>query len=117
MPAMTHDEIIKRAEYIGQIGEAELFEADRRGGYSVKLKEAILETQLHHLMRPKRYGGFGMGQRTFSEAVKTVARHSVSAAWVAFFMPLHETWVALLPPKGREEIFSEDKLVADIFSP
>lgn len=117
MPTMTHDEIIKRAEYIGQIGEAELFEADRRGGYSVKLKEAILETQLHHLMRPKRYGGFGMGQRTFSEAVKTVARHSVSAAWVAFFMPLHETWVALLPPKGREEIFSEDKLVADIFFP
>lgn len=117
MNTITHEEAIKRAEYVGQVAEAELFEADRRGGYSTKLKAAIHETQLHRLMRPKRYGGFGMTHRTFSEVVRTIGRHSVSGAWVTYFMPLHETWVALLPPKGREEIFNEDKFVADIFFP
>lgn len=117
MNTIIHEEAIKRAEYVGQVAEAELFEADRRGGYSTKLKAAIHETQLHRLMRPKRYGGFGMTHRTFSEVVRTIGRHSVSGAWVTYFMPLHETWVALLPPKGREEIFNEDKFVADIFFP
>ena len=45
MQKITHEEIIKRAEYIGQVAEAELFEADRRGGYSTQLKDAIHETQ------------------------------------------------------------------------
>lgn len=117
MTQLTHEEALKRAEYVGQIAEAELFEADRNGGYSTKLKDAIHETQLHRLMRPKRYGGFGMTQRTFSEVVRVIGQHSVSGAWVTYFMPLHETWVALLPPKGREEIFSADKFVADIFFP
>jgi hypothetical protein len=48
MQKITHEEIIKRAEYIGQVAEAELFEADRRGGYSTQLKDAIHETQLQH---------------------------------------------------------------------
>lgn len=117
MTQLTHEEAIKRAEYVGQVAEAELFEADRKGGYSTKLKDAIHETQLHRLLRPKRYGGFGMTHRTLSEVIRTVAQHSVSGAWVTYFMPLHETWVALLPPKGREEIYSADKFVADIFFP
>ncbi len=117
MAQLTHEEAIKRAEYVGQIAEAELFEADRNGGYSTKLKDAIHETQLHRLLRPKRYGGFGMRHRTLSEVVRTVARHSVSGAWVTYFMPLHETWVALLPPVARKEMYSSDKFVADIFFP
>lgn len=117
MSQLTYDEAIKRAEYVGQIAEAELFEADRNGGYSDKLKDAIYETQLHRLLRPKRYGGLGAGHRTLSEVVRTVARHSVSGAWLTYFMPLHESWIALLPPAGREEIYSQDKFIADIFFP
>ena len=54
---MTHEEAIKRAEYIGQIAEEGLMEADRNNGYSTKLKDAIKETQMHRLLRPKKYGG------------------------------------------------------------
>lgn len=117
MTQVTHEEMIKRAEYIGQVAEAELFEAERNGGYSSKLKDAIHEAQIHRLPRPKRYGGLGMTQRTVSDVVKTVARHSVSGAWLTYFMPLHESWIALLPPEGREEVYSEDKFIADIFFP
>lgn len=117
MSQMTHEEAIKRAEYVGQVAEAELFEADRNGEYSNKLKDAIHETQLHRLLRPKRYGGHSLGQRTFSEVVRTVSQHSVSGGWLTYFMPLHETWVAMLPPKGREEIYSSDTFVADVFFP
>ena len=34
MNTITHEEAIKKAKYVGQVAEAELFEADRRGGYS-----------------------------------------------------------------------------------
>jgi alkylation response protein AidB-like acyl-CoA dehydrogenase len=114
---LTHEEALKRAEYVGQIAEAELFEADRNSGHSSQLKDAIHETQLHRLLRPKRYGGFGLGLYTMAEVVRTVAQHSVSGAWVTYFMPLHETWVAMLPPKAREEIFASDEFVSDIFFP
>ncbi|MES2237365.1 MAG: acyl-CoA dehydrogenase [Pseudomonadota bacterium] len=114
---LTHEEAIKRAEYIGQIAEETLFEADRVGVYPGKLKDAIFETQLHRLLRPKRYGGFGLGYDTLAEVARTIAQHSVSGAWVASFMPVHEGWVALLPPEGREEIFASDEFVADIFFP
>jgi alkylation response protein AidB-like acyl-CoA dehydrogenase len=114
---LTHEEAIKRAEYVGQIAQAELFEADRKGQYSTRLKDAIHETQLHRLLRPKRYGGHGLGHRTFSEVVRTVSQYSVSGGWLTYFMPLHENWVALLPPAGRDEIFGSDKFVADIFFP
>lgn len=117
MTSLTHDEAIKRAKYVGQVAEAELFDADRNGRYSSKLKDAIFETQLHRLLRPKRYGGFGLGYGTVAEVARTVAQHSVSGAWVVSFMPLHEGWVALLPPAGREEIFATDEFVADIFFP
>lgn len=93
-----------------------MFDADRNGGYSIKLKEAIFETRLHRLLRPKRHGGFGLGYGTLAEVARTVAQH-MPGAWVTSFMPLHEGWVALLPPAGREEIFATDEFVADIFFP
>jgi alkylation response protein AidB-like acyl-CoA dehydrogenase len=115
--SLTHEEAIKRAKYVGQIAEEDLFEADRNGVYPSRLKDAIKETQLHRLLRPKRYGGFGLGYDTLAEVTRTVAYHSVAGAWVTSFMPAHEGWVALLPPAGREEIFSSDEFVADIFFP
>ena len=115
--AMTHEEVIKRAHHLGKIAEAGLVEADASGGYGNDFKEAMHEAGFHRILRPKRYGGYGLGHRTMLEAVRTVAQYSVSAGWLTLFMPAHECWVAMLQPKGREEIFGADKFVADILYP
>jgi hypothetical protein len=114
---MTHEEMVVRAEYIGQQADLEIAEAERTGGFSLKLRDVVHKAQIHKLLRPKRYGGFGMGARTFSEVVRVVAQHNASAAWLVYFTALHEQWVAFLDPRGRQEIYDSDGFTADIFFP
>ena len=117
MSAVTHEEMVARAEKIGQQAALEVPEAERRGGFSLALRDAVHQAQIHKLLRPKRYGGFALGPRTFSEVVRVVARHNASAAWLVYFTALHEQWVAFLDPKGRKEIYDSDGFTADIFFP
>ena len=104
MSEMTHAEMVARAEYIGQQADLEIAEAELKGGFSLALRDVVHKAQIHKLLRPKRYGGFGMGARTFSEVVRVVAQRNASAAWLVYFTALHEQWVAYLDPKGRQEI-------------
>lgn len=114
---VTHDELVARAEFLGQQAELEIAEAERNACFSLKLRDLVHEAQFHKVLRPKRYGGFAMGARTFSEIVRTVARYNASAAWLIYFTILHEQWVAYLEPAGREEIYASDGFVADVFFP
>ena len=117
MAEMTHDELVARADHIGKQAALEVVEAEKAGCFSLALRDLVHESQIHLLLRPKRYGGFGMGPRTFSEVVRTVATYNASAAWLTYFTALHEQWVAFLPPAGRKEIHDTDGFVADIFFP
>ena len=74
MSQVTHEEMVARAEKIGQQAALEVPEAERRGGFSLALRDAVHQAQIHKLLRPKRYGGFALGPRTFSEVVRVVAR-------------------------------------------
>jgi alkylation response protein AidB-like acyl-CoA dehydrogenase len=58
-----------------------------------------------------------MGAFTFSEIVRTVSNYNASAAWLVYFVILHEQWVAYLDEKGRQEVYDSDGLVGDIFMP
>ena len=117
MSDVTHEDMVARAEHIGQQAGLEVAEAERRGGFSLQLRDIVHQAQIHKLLRPKRYGGFALGPRTFSEVVRVVARHNASAAWLVYFTALHEQWVAFLAPKGRQEIYDSDGFTADIFFP
>jgi len=113
----THEQFIESAELIGQKAGLEVAEAEESGCFSDDLRAVVHQAEIHKLLRPKRYGGHGMGPRTFSEVVRIVAQTNASAAWLTYFTALHEQWVAFLPPKGREEIYASDGFTADIFFP
>lgn len=117
MAGITHEEFVERAELIGQKALEEVAEAEESGCFSNDLRAVVHQADIHKLLRPKRYGGHGMGPRTFSEVVRTVGNYNASAAWLTYFTALHEQWVAYLPPKGREEIYATDGFTADIFFP
>jgi 3-hydroxy-9,10-secoandrosta-1,3,5(10)-triene-9,17-dione monooxygenase len=110
-------DLLVRAKAWAEEAEREAFEADRNARFSQELIRRYHREGFHRLLRPKRYGGMGLGPRDFMEFVRTVAYHNVAAAWLAYFYPIHEAWVAFLPPKGREEIFQSDELVVDVFTP
>ena len=116
-PVNIHDEAIRRAEEIGQAAALEVREAEREGCFSPALRDMVHRAEFHKMLRPRRYGGYAIGPYTFSEIVRTVARHNASAAWLVYFTILHEQWVAYLPPEGRQEIYDSDGFTADIFFP
>ncbi|HAC33122.1 MAG TPA: acyl-CoA dehydrogenase, partial [Gammaproteobacteria bacterium] len=58
---MTHEEMVRRADEIGQASVPLIPEAERAGGFGAELRDAVHAAEIHKLLRPKRYGGFGMG--------------------------------------------------------
>lgn len=68
-------------------------------------------------MRPKKYGGLPIDLKTYGDILSTVSRHSVAAGWLVLFYSMHEVWAAYLPPKGRDEIFGQGGLLADVVAP
>jgi len=117
MSVVLHDEWVRRAELIGQRAELEVASAEKSGCFSQQLRDFVHEMELHKLLRPIQYGGSGAGARTFSEVVRTIATYNASAAWLAYFVSLHEQWVAFLPEEGRQEIYKSDGFTGDIFFP
>jgi|GEM_PF-321676 len=110
-------DLLARADDVGRVAEVEAMEADRNAQFSDKLARAIKEAEFHKLMRPKRYGGLQVDLRTYAEIIRTVARHSVAAGWLTYFYSMHEVWAANLPPEGRDEIFGQGGLLADVVAP
>jgi 3-hydroxy-9,10-secoandrosta-1,3,5(10)-triene-9,17-dione monooxygenase len=106
-----------KAEHIGRIAEAEAAEADSNARFSDKVANAIKETGIHKLMRPRKYGGMQVDLRTYVEIIRTVAWYNVPAAWLTYFYSMHEVWAAYLPPKGRDEVFARGGLLADVVAP
>lgn len=114
---LERQDLLSRAEAIGRLAEEEAMKADQDAQFSPRIAQAIKEAQFHRLLTPKKYGGLSVGPRIYVDIIRTVARHNVAAAWLTYFYPIHEVWVAFLPPEGREEIFSQGGLVADVFTP
>lgn len=117
MSERTHADFVTLAEKIGALAESEVNASEQNATFSPAFGQLIRDSQMHRLLRPKRYGGYAMGPRTFGEVIRTVARHSSAAAWLTYFFPLHESWVAFLHPDARKEIYGSDAFVADIFGP
>ncbi|WP_017727755.1 hypothetical protein [Halalkalibacterium ligniniphilum] len=109
--------LLAKAEEIGRLAAAEAKEADKNARFSEKIAKAIEGANFHKLMRPKKYEGLSVDLKTYGEIIRTVARHSVAAGWLVYFYTIHETWVANLPPKGRDEIFGRGGLIADVVAP
>ncbi|WP_245578146.1 flavin-dependent monooxygenase [Alicyclobacillus herbarius] len=113
----TREELLRRAEMVGKLAEAEAFEADKNAHFSERIAEAIRDAQFHRLLKPKKYGGFSVDLSTYNEIIRTVSRHSVAAGWLAYFYSMHEVWAAHLPPAGRDEVLGSDGLLADVVAP
>ncbi|HIG79589.1 MAG TPA: acyl-CoA dehydrogenase [Cycloclasticus sp.] len=117
MAVIEHDEWIRRAELIGKKAEPMVAEAEKAGCFPLELRDYVHELEMHKALRPLQYGGSGIGAFTFSEIVRTIANYNASAAWLVYFVVLHEQWVAFLDEKGRQEVYDSNKFTGDIFMP
>lgn len=118
---MTQEElyaqIIANAKKVGEIAEKEAIEADENATISQNVIDAVIAGGLNRLIIPKEFGFPQIDFKTFSDLVRTIGYHNLSAAWVTYFYALHNAWVAYLPKHRMEEIYHDGGLLADIFAP
>jgi len=114
---LNREELLEKAKAIGLIAEKYASEAEKNAKLSDEVIEKIKEAQFHKLLRPKEYGGQDLDYFTFGEMIRTIAYHSVPAAWLSYFFVIHETWPAFLPKESRDLLFNQGGLMADVFAP
>lgn len=110
-------EFLRRAEIIGKFGEEDAMEADKNCRASARVIQAIKAAQIADLWKPKIYGGLGVDLTSYNEIIRTVSRYNVTAGWLTYFYSIHEVWVGYMHPEGRDKVFNEGGLVADVLAP
>ncbi|MFC3040706.1 acyl-CoA dehydrogenase family protein [Virgibacillus xinjiangensis] len=113
----NREELLRKAKEVGELAEQYALQADEDAKLPDIVADKIKEAGFHKLHRPKAYGGQDLDYYTFGDIIRTVAYHSVSAAWITYFSIIHETWPAFLPKEGRDELYNSDALMADVFAP
>ena len=63
------------------------------------------------MLLPKQYGGPQINFEIFSKIIRKVAYHNISAAWLTYFYPLHNSLPSYLPQKGMDEIVNDGGLI------
>lgn len=111
------EDYMARAEAIGQVGEADAREADSNARASDRLIETIKNAQIADIWKPRRYGGVGGDMQHYSDMIRTISRYDMAAGWLTFFYSIHEVWVGYMLPEGREEVYGDGGLVADVLAP
>jgi alkylation response protein AidB-like acyl-CoA dehydrogenase len=114
---ITIEQLLASAEKIGKLAEQEAQEAEKNATISESVVNLIKETQISRLLLPKKYGGPQIDFDTFAKIIRKVAYYNVSAAWLTYFYPLHNTLPSFLSQKGMDEIANDGGLICDVFAP
>lgn len=113
---ITEEALLQGAEKIGMLAEEEAHEADKNATVSANVVNLIKETQISRMMLPREYGGPQASLSTFAKVIQKVANYNLSAAWLTFLYPLHNSLPSYLPRAGRDEVVNQGGLIADIFA-
>lgn len=111
------EKLLAGAEKVGKLAEQEAQEAERNATVSVNVVNLLKESQISRMLLPKKYGGPQIDLHTFAKIIRRVSYYNVSAGWLTYLFPLHNTLPSYLPPKGRDEVVNQGGLIADVFAP
>ncbi|WP_247747387.1 acyl-CoA dehydrogenase [Alkalihalobacillus sp. BA299] len=113
----TELKLIEKAREAGQLAESELVTSEQNASVSQNFVDKLIESGITRTMLPKEYGGPQISLRGLGAIVRTIAYHNISAAWVGYFFPLHNSLPSHLPQEGRDEIVKSEDLIVDVFAP
>lgn len=91
---MTPDQFIERIIALRPMIRAQQEEADRNGGYTREVHEALLEFNGYAQVRPKRYGGYEFDIPTFLRTVVEMSRSDPGTGWCYTFATGHVPIIA-----------------------
>lgn len=119
MDRLTHAGIVDRARTLGERLSRHEAQADRDRRLPDAAIEELVQSGLVRLIRPARLGGCEAPPTTYVEALREVATHSMSGAWILQVLSVHEWFMAYARPELQEELWGHDRdaLVVDSVAP
>jgi 3-hydroxy-9,10-secoandrosta-1,3,5(10)-triene-9,17-dione monooxygenase len=116
---MTRTEAVARAKRVAErvAPNAEKVEQLRR--LPAENVEAILESELDLLLRPRRWGGFGADWMYMVDTVSEVGKACGSTAWCMGFLMHHQWWLSYFPDAAQSTVYKADARpkIATAFAP
>lgn len=110
-------ELIERAHEVGRFAESELKNSEENATVSQEFVNKLVESGLTRIMLPREYNEPQISLRAFGEIIRTISYYNVSAGWLGYLYPLHNSLPAHLPRAGRDEIVRQGGLIVDVFAP
>lgn len=114
---VTVEDLLAGAERIGKLAELEALDAEQNRTISENVVNLIKDTHISRMLLPNKYGGPQIGLKTFAQIIRKVSYHNVSAGWLTYLYPLHNSLPSYLPEKGMDEIANSGGLIVDVFAP
>jgi 3-hydroxy-9,10-secoandrosta-1,3,5(10)-triene-9,17-dione monooxygenase len=104
--SLTHREAIERARTLGTAVAPFAEEAERLRRIPQPVVEALMESGLMPLVRPKHWGGYGLDWMAFVDCISEIGHASGSIGWCAGFL-IHHQWVlGHFPENGQALVYN-----------
>lgn len=110
--AVVLDELVAKARGLIPRLREEQADTEERRTYSPDIHERFIESGLYDVVRPKRYGGYGLGVAALNRVLLEIARGCPSTGWgyvqdVGHTLIVSSHW----PEQAQEEIFGTTRHV------
>ena len=116
---ISRDEAIAKAKTIAPVALANAEKAEKLRRLPKENIDAILESELMPLMRPRRYGGYEADWMTHIDCVSEVARFCGSTGWCMSFLIQHQVYLSFFPQEAQDRVYGEhpDPKIVTAFAP
>jgi 3-hydroxy-9,10-secoandrosta-1,3,5(10)-triene-9,17-dione monooxygenase len=115
----SHDELVARARALAPAIAARATRAEMQRRVPAESVEEFVEAGLLPVLIPRRWGGYGLGMRTWFEVATEIGAACASTGWLVSLLIHYGFVVATFPEQAQQEIWKEgpDVLLAASLTP
>lgn len=116
---MTRAEAVARAKRVAERVAPNAEKAEQLRRLPLENVDAILESELDLLLRPRRWGGLGADWMYMVDTVSEVGKVCGSTAWCMGFLMHHQWWLSYFPDAAQRAVYERDSRpkIATAFAP
>ena len=117
---ISHEEAIRRAQTIAPIAKRNAAATEDLRRLPEENVQAILDSGLMPLMRPKKFGGYEGDWMTQLDCVSEVARFCGSTGWVMTFFIQHQYFLSLFSEEAQCFVYEREQdptILTSFFNP
>jgi 3-hydroxy-9,10-secoandrosta-1,3,5(10)-triene-9,17-dione monooxygenase len=106
--SLSGPEVLAAAHSLVPLLRDHAVEADASRTIDPQVFRALADAGFFHILKPRRYGGFELGEHDHAMVAMTLARGCASTAWVFSILSSHNIAALSYPEEAQDEIWGRD---------